>query len=291
MITGQCRFAGNTHFGFDIFAGRTCCTALRFGKQFRCGRVRQHLTILMMISFIIPAYNEQDFIAATIEQLYRSAKAAGTPYEIIVVADGCTDATVETARTLGARVLEVELRHISAVRNAGAKVAKGDIFVFVDADTLIPEGTLAAALGAHAAGAIGGGARTIVYGALSWPARLLIRVMSRIFFWLRLTVGGFLWVDRGSFEAVGGFDERYFAAEDIVMCKALKKLGIFTVVSEPMMTSGRKFEHRSLWENLGTTLRLLMRGPKVFRRREGLEIWYNEQFARSPNARPLKGDD
>lgn len=245
----------------------------------------------MLISFIIPAYNEQKFIAATIEQLYRSAKAAGAPYEIIVVADGCTDATVETARTLGTRVLEVELRHISAVRNAGAKVAKGDIFVFVDADTLVPAATLAAALEAHAAGAIGGGARTIVYGALSWPARLLIRVMSRIFVWLGLSVGGFLWVERGSFEAVGGFDERYFAAEDIVMCRALKKLGIFSVVSEPMMTSGRKVEHRSLWETLGITLRLLMRGPNVFRHREGLEIWYDEQFARSPNARPMKGDD
>ncbi len=57
------------------------------------------------------------------------------------------------------------------------------------------------------------------------------------------------------------------------------------------MTSGRKVEHRSLWETLGITLRLLMRGRKIFRRREGLEIWYNEQFARSPNARPLKGDD
>jgi len=245
----------------------------------------------MMISFIIPAYNEQDFIAPTIEQLRRSAKAAGAPYEIIVVADGCTDATVETARTCGSRVVEVELRHISAVRNAGAKIAKGDIFVFVDADTLIPEGTLAAALEAHAVGAIGGGARVIVYGALSWPARLLIRVMSRIIFWLRVTLGGFLWVDRGSFETVGGFDERYFAAEDIVMCKALKKLGKFTVVPEPMMTSGRKVEHRSLWENLGITLRLLLRGPKVFRRREGLEIWYDVETARSPNARPPEDAD
>ncbi len=245
----------------------------------------------MMISFIIPAYNEQNFIGATIEQLHRSAKAVGEPYEIIVVADGCTDATSETARNLDAFVHEVQLRHISAVRNAGVKVAKGDIFVFVDADTLIPEGTLAAALAAHAAGAIGGGARTIVYGALSWPARLLIRVGARIFFWLRLTVGGFLWVDRASFEAVGGFDERYFAAEDIVMCKALKKLGRFVVVSEPMITSGRKVEHRSLWESLSIALRLLLRGPKAFRRREGLDIWYDQKFARSPNARPPKDDD
>ena len=90
----------------------------------------------MMISFVIPAYNEEQYLGRTLEQLIESAEAVGEPYEIIVVADGCTDGTADVARQHGTRLLEVELRHIAAVRNAGAGVATGDLFIFVDADTL-----------------------------------------------------------------------------------------------------------------------------------------------------------
>ena len=230
-----------------------------------------------MISFIIPAYNEEDYLGKTLERLLTSADAVGESYEIIVVADGCTDKTTELARKLGAQVLEVELRHIAAVRNAGAKIAAGDLFIFVDADTLVPEETLRATLGAIRNGAIGGGARLVIDTPLAWPVRLAVWSLTLTLRWFKLTVGGYLYVTRHAFEAVGGFDERYFAAEDIVMCRALRKLGRFVVVKDPMITSGRKIEQHSVWECIAIAARILRRGRKAFRQREGLEIWYEQR--------------
>ena len=90
-----------------------------------------------MISIVIPAYNEEALLAATLNAVRASADAIGVPYEVIVVDDGSTDRTAEIARAHGARVVAVHLRQIGAARNAGAKVAAGDLLVFVDADTLV----------------------------------------------------------------------------------------------------------------------------------------------------------
>lgn len=230
-----------------------------------------------MISFIIPAFNEEDYLGGTLERLLATAEAVGDPYEIIVVADGCTDGTVALARKFGVRVLEVELRHIAAVRNAGAKIAAGELFVFVDADTLIPEETLRATLKAVRSGAIGGGARVVIDTPLPWAVRPVVRMLTWGFRSFRFTVGGYLYATRFAFEAVRGFDERYFAAEDIVMCRALRKHGRFVVVREPMITSGRKIEQHTILECFAITARILLRGPKALRQRDGLEIWYEQR--------------
>lgn len=249
----------------------------------------QEAKIVMMISFIIPAYNEEDYLGKTLECLLASAEAVAAPYEIIVVADGCADGTAAIARKLGARVLEVKLRHIAAVRNAGARIAAGELFIFVDADTLVPERTLRATLQAVRSGAVGGGARLVVDGPEAWPLRLIMQLLACSLRVLRLTIGGYLYVRCDAFGAVGGFDERYFAVEDLVMCRALRKHGRFVVLHEPMITSGRKIEQHTFSEVMTTCARILLRGPRAFRQREGLEIWYGErrsnQGIRAPTVR------
>src|SRR5450759_1873023 len=101
-----------------------------------------------MISIIVPAYNEEALLAGTLRALRVSADAVGAPYEIIVVDDGSTDRTAEIARGHGARVVGVNVRQIGAARNAGAKVAVGDLLVFVDADTLVTSEVLQGAIAA-----------------------------------------------------------------------------------------------------------------------------------------------
>src|SRR5262245_284922 len=93
----------------------------------------------VMISVIIPARNEEEFLPATIEALkaqsYRN-------FETIVVANGCNDRTVEVARELGCRVFDLEARGLGAARNRGGREAGGQILVFLDADTLLPKNAL-----------------------------------------------------------------------------------------------------------------------------------------------------
>ena len=57
-----------------------------------------------MISFVVPAYNEEAFIADTLNAIHCSARAVNEQYEIIVADDASTDRTAEIARSLGARV-------------------------------------------------------------------------------------------------------------------------------------------------------------------------------------------
>ncbi len=234
--------------------------------------------IEMMISFVIPAHNEEHYLGRTLESLIGSAEAIDETYEVIVVADGCTDKTAAVARAHGVRVLEVDLRHIAGVRNVGAQHSTGELLVFVDADTLVPERTLRASVQAVQQGAIGGGARAVIDPRMPWMAHLIIRPLVCVFFRsLRFTLGGYLFVTRAGFEAVGGYDERYFAAEDAAICRSLRKHGRFVVLREPMITSGRKVDEMSTWQGMAMIGQLLLRGPKVFRRREGLEIWYDQR--------------
>ncbi|MHC4219391.1 MAG: glycosyltransferase [Planctomycetota bacterium] len=235
----------------------------------------------MTISFIIPAYNEEHFLGPTLERLTESAEAVGQPYEIIVVADGCTDGTAAIARQHDARVVEVELRHIAAVRNAGAAAAAGDLFIFVDADTLVPPETLAATVRAIGNGATGGGVRPVIDPPIPWWAAPGFKMLVCVYFRsMRFTLGGYLFATRAAFEAVGGFDEQYFAAEDAAFCRALRRHGGRVVLREPMITSGRKIESMSTWEGIATTLRLVLRGRAALRQREGLGVWYEQRTPR-----------
>ncbi|MHC4141603.1 MAG: glycosyltransferase [Planctomycetota bacterium] len=235
----------------------------------------------MNISFIIPAYNEQDYLGKTLQRLTDSAEAVGEPYEIIVVADGCIDGTVEVARQHETRLLEVELRHIAAVRNAGAAVATGDLFIFVDADTLIPQETLAATVRAIRNGAAGGGARPVLEPPMPWWAVVPLRLLAAAYFQsLRFTMGGYLFATRDAFAAIGGFDEQYFATEDAAFCRAMRKHGGRIVLREPIITSGRKMDEMSTWEGIATSARLVLRGRKALRQREGLGVWYEQRTPR-----------
>ena len=90
-----------------------------------------------MISFIVPAHNEQAGLGKTLQAIHDSARVVGQPYEIIVVDDASTDATAEIAREHNATVVPVNHRQIAATRNSGGRAANGDRFFFVDADTII----------------------------------------------------------------------------------------------------------------------------------------------------------
>src|SRR6516164_1535464 len=109
-----------------------------------------------MLSFIVPALNEELLLGSTLAAIHAAARDAGAEYELIVVDDASTDDTSRIAEECGARVVHVEKRQISATRNAGAREAAGDLFVFVDADTLVNADAVRDIVRAIGGGAVGG---------------------------------------------------------------------------------------------------------------------------------------
>src|SRR5712671_7102178 len=90
-----------------------------------------------MISFIVPAYNEEHELSDTLAAIREAASGTALPYEIIVVDDASTDATREIASGAGAKVIPINRRQIAAARNAGGRGAEGEYLFFIDADTRI----------------------------------------------------------------------------------------------------------------------------------------------------------
>jgi glycosyltransferase involved in cell wall biosynthesis len=230
-----------------------------------------------MISFIVPAHNEERQLGATIVALHATARAVGEPYELVVVDDASTDRTALIAQSYGARIVSVAHRQIAAARNSGAREANGELFVFVDADTLVNEATVRAVVEAVRDGAVGGGAAVEFDGNVPLYARLLLPVLTRLFRAARLAAGCFLFCTRSAFVAVGGFDERFFGAEELVMSRALKRHGKFVVLRHAVTTSGRKLRTHSAREILMVMCRLMLRGSNAVKQRQGMDLWYAER--------------
>lgn len=231
-----------------------------------------------MISFIVPAWNEADLIGATIDAIHAAAGAAqATPYEVIVADDGSTDETSAIAQKHGARVVSATHRQIAATRNSGARAAKGEFLIFVDADTTVNEAVVRAALRSMRNGAVGGGAGVVLDADVPWHAKILMPAIVIGFRIARYAAGCFLFCTRRAFDAAGGFDETYFGAEEIVMSRALKRQGKFVVLREAVMTSGRKLRTHSTLEFWWLMTRVGLRGMKGVRQREGMDLWYGSK--------------
>jgi glycosyltransferase involved in cell wall biosynthesis len=228
-----------------------------------------------MISFIVPAYNEELELPATLAAIHDAAKAGGQPYEIVVVDDASTDATASISEKKGASVTSVHHRQIAAVRNSGAKAARGDIFFFVDADTRIFPAHVTKALAALEAGKIGGGAWVRFDGEVPLWAGVFSKIFMRIYYAMNLGAGSFLFTRRESFEAIGGFDEQFFAGEEMYFSHALKKLGRFVILRDEVVTSGRKMRFYTAREFFPKLMGILLGGENALRSRDKLDIWYS----------------
>lgn len=228
-----------------------------------------------MISFVVPAYNEERVLGAALDGLHAAALGLGEPYEVVVADDASTDRTAAIAEGYGARVIRLAHRQIAATRNSGARHAKGDLLFFVDADTIVNADVVRAAVEALRGGAVGGGATGRFDEPVPFYGRLLVPFSAWLMRTARLAAGCFLFCTRRAFEAAGGFDETFYAAEEVMM--ALKRQGRFVVLRQTVITSGRKLRTHSGWELLRLLGRLALRGPGIVRDRRDMALWYGER--------------
>ena len=209
--------------------------------------------------------------------IHAAAREVARPYELIVVDDGSTDGTVAIAEAHGARVVRVEVRQIARVRNAGARAATGSLLIFVDADTVVQAGTVRATIEAIGRGAAGGGAAVVFDGRVAFWVRLLMPILNYLFRVGRLAAGCYVFCSRAAFDAVGGFDEKLFVAEELAFSRAVGRTGPFVILRESVTTSSRKLRTHSGWEFLRLFGQLAYRGTRLIKSRERLALWYGDR--------------
>lgn len=231
-----------------------------------------HLPVL--VSFVIPAHNEERNLGATLRSITDSAAALGLEHEIIVADDASTDATPDIAAAHGAKHVRHERRQIAATRNLGAKDAKGAVLFFIDADTQVNAQNIRQALALLEAGAVGGGGQIRFDGPIPLSARLALRVFNFAFRVMKLTGGCFFFCTREAFDKAGGWDESVYASEEIELAKGLKLHGRFEIVEEPVLTSGRKMRTYGFVEMLPLLIGGVLRRRKMVETRDSLDLWY-----------------
>lgn len=232
------------------------------------------------LSIIIPAYNEAEELPKTLGSLHTALSVAGLDGEIIVVDNNSTDATSEIALANGAdRVVFEPINQIARARNAGAKGAPTQFLVFVDADTRISGRLLEASLNQMKKGDVGGGSVIRFEGEINWVGRLGISLWERLSKITQTAAGSFIFCRRDAFEAIGGFDVKFFAGEEIGFSRRLKKWGReekrdFKILTDsPAQTSARKLQWYSGPKILGWMI-FMMLFPVAVRWRRLCGFWY-----------------
>ncbi len=239
---------------------------------------------LPSISVIIPAFNEVLYLPETLGRLRVAERhltaRAESMVQVVVVDNASTDNTAQCARSNGATVVLEPEHNIARVRNAGAAVARHDVLVFLDADTLAsPDLLLRVALAMSNPSCAGGAVR-----AVHNPADPLVRAYLGLWRGLALLAGmaqgACHFCSRSVFRGVGGYDETLYMGEDVDfywrMKRAARRRGLRTcfIRDAQVVPSPRRFDHWPLWRTLIWTNPLLV---FLLRRRRGAwGGWYNE---------------
>jgi glycosyltransferase involved in cell wall biosynthesis len=233
----------------------------------------------MRLSIIVPAYNEEGYLPATLEAIKGTLTGDA---EVIVVDNLSTDATREVAVTRGAKVVTETEHNIGKVRNTGAGAASGDVLVFIDADSIVRPGIFDKIVEASADVRCVGGAAAVEYEPIrnrtliSWFVKLYPLLGN----WMKMRGGALQFCRADVFRDLGGFDSTIYVGEDIDFGWRLDRLarerGAHTVfIKEPkILTSSRR------WNRMGFIRLMFFTHPIVvltaWRVRSFWKDWYED---------------
>jgi glycosyltransferase involved in cell wall biosynthesis len=238
----------------------------------------------MKISVIIPAYNEEKLLPATLDAVARAQAGfhrGGWTSEVIVCDNNSTDRTAEIARQMGAKVVFEPVNQIGRARNRGASIAEGEWLQFVDADSLPSVELFEAVAQAIASGKVLAGGSTVRLDAPGASLRILE------FFWNltsrmgRLMAGSFIFVEAAAFREMGGFSPTLFAGEELELTMRLRTLArrsgrkIVILNAAPLCTSARKMKLYSKSEMFRFLFRAILRPKATQTSREACWVWYD----------------
>jgi glycosyltransferase involved in cell wall biosynthesis len=185
------------------------------------------------VSIIIPALNEEEMIGRCLASLVASC-FPGNAFEVILVDNGSTDRTLEIAQSFSTQLKLTIQQHagvnISALRNLGAAIAKGEIFAFLDADCSVPANWIENAV-LHLASEPGG----VIGGNIDIPedSRWVARSWYKVGYApkdgeVTYVPSGNMLMRKSTFLRIGGFNESIMTSEDCELCFRARGAG-FTV--------------------------------------------------------------
>jgi len=231
------------------------------------------------VSVVVPAHQEAAELPRTLANLHAALADAGVEYELIVVDNASTDSTADVAAHAGARVVSEPYRQISRARNTGAAAATGQWLLFVDADTWPSAELLERTIAELAAGVAGGGALVALERVPNRIYRFGLRLWNAASARLCLAAGCYLFARKEAFDAVGGFDERFFAGDEVFLSRQLKRWAraherAFGIIeSPPVLSSARKADWFTPRHHVLTMLLVLL-CPPAMRSRRLMRFWY-----------------
>ncbi len=230
-----------------------------------------------MLSVVIPAYNEEDYIGKCLKSL--AQQQTNEEFEVIVVDNASTDRTADISNNfkdkLNLRVIYEPKKGRGAARAAGCSAAQGDIIFWTDADATPPIDwlqELSQALHSN---------RNII--AVTTPLKItdcsffgnfilnlqIILMGAYRLIWGHFWLNGFstaIW--KSVYGEAGGFDTHADAQEDTELSRRVRRIGTIKLLPHPRMpVSGRRFQKtgilRGLWEYLSSFISVrLSRGKK-----------------------------
>lgn len=200
----------------------------------------------MLISVIIPAYNEEKYIGKTLQSI-RELELGDNQLEILVIDADSKDKTEQVARSFGAKVVNVVHKGIGFARQQGVLSAKGDIIVFTDADTLVPEDWLVKYIKVLSKPGV-----VAAYGSYrvtdgNFPYFQITNFAQPVAVWVASKMKMYLaggqniaaWREKAM--GIGGFDEKLELLEDADFIKRMGRVGKIAYLSDNIVFSaGRR---------------------------------------------------
>lgn len=209
----------------------------------------------MKISFVIPAYNEEEYIGNCLKSVLRELDGKKYDFEIIVVDNASTDNTAKIASSFkDVIVIKEPKKGLVSARKAGYSASKGDLIANVDADTRLTKGWIDTVFKEFKNNKLVGLSGPFIFYDLSTK----YKIMARLFYYYAFSLyllnnyvlkrgsmlqGGNFVVRRSALAKIGGFDDKHFSfyGEDADIAMRLHSAGFVKWTFDfPIYTSGRR---------------------------------------------------
>jgi rSAM/selenodomain-associated transferase 2 len=207
-----------------------------------------------VISVIIPTYNEEAALPATLRALHKQSG----DYEVLVVDGGSTDRTCEIARAQPKVRLLIAPKGRAFQMNAGAKEAIGKWLLFLHADTQLPDGALERINSFESDSSVQAGGFLQGFSGNDWRLGLISSLDNFRCRCTRIIYGDqALFVRKALFDRLGGFPEQAIL-EDVAFCEKLVQVVTPVLLAPSVITDSRKFVTMGVWRSFIRVLLIIL---------------------------------